>query len=192
VEELLDGEAEALTNKAIELAKEGNLIALRICLDRIAPPRKDRHIEFALPKMEKASDAAAAGAAIVEAAGNGELTPSEAGDLIRMVESYARTLQVCDFEARLERLEKRKRHWQMTAYLKSRLARLEAVHGVDDSPLIFFLDQWAEGCPRAFQSSEADELIPHFEAIGLDNLMTTGKIRECDRDRVQFMVRVLA
>jgi hypothetical protein len=80
----------------------------------------------------------------------------------------------------------------MTAYLKSRLARLEAVHGVDDSPLIFFLDQWAEGCPRAFQPSEADELIPHLEAIGLDNLMTAGKIRECDRDRVQFMVRVLA
>jgi hypothetical protein len=108
VEALLDGEAEALTNKAIELAKEGNLIALRICLDRIAPPRKDRHIEFALPKMEKANDAASAGAAIVEAAANGELTPSEAGDLIRMVESYARTLQVCDFEARLERLEKEK------------------------------------------------------------------------------------
>jgi hypothetical protein len=86
--------------------REGNLIALRICLDRIAPPRKDRHIEFAFPKMEKASDAAAAGASIIEALSKGELTPSEAVELTRMVESFTRTLQVCDFEARLERLEK--------------------------------------------------------------------------------------
>jgi hypothetical protein len=106
VEALLEGEAEELTRKAIELAKGGDLTAIRICLDRIAPPRKDRHIEFDLPKMETAKDAASAGAAIIEALSQGELTPSEAGELVRMVESYARTLQTSDFEARLERLEK--------------------------------------------------------------------------------------
>ena len=41
IEALLDGEAEALTRKAIELAKAGDLVALRLCLDRICPPRKD-------------------------------------------------------------------------------------------------------------------------------------------------------
>ena len=34
-EALLDGEAEALTRKAIKLAKAGDLTALRLCLDRI-------------------------------------------------------------------------------------------------------------------------------------------------------------
>jgi len=38
-EALLDGEAEALTRKAIELALEGNIFALKICLDRILPAR---------------------------------------------------------------------------------------------------------------------------------------------------------
>ena len=47
-------------------------------------------------------------AAIVEAASAGELTPSEAGELMKIVECYARTLQVSDFEARLERLENQK------------------------------------------------------------------------------------
>lgn len=108
IENLLDGEGEAITRKAIELAKGGDMAAIRICLDRIAPARKDRHIEFTLPKMEKASDAAAASAAIVEAAALGELTPSEAGELMKIVESYARTLQASDFEARLERLENQK------------------------------------------------------------------------------------
>ena len=35
---LLDGEAEALTRKVVELAKEGNLAALRLCLERLLPP----------------------------------------------------------------------------------------------------------------------------------------------------------
>jgi len=105
IEKLLDGEAETITRVAIERAKAGDMAAIRICLDRIAPPRKDRHIQFALPKMEKASDAVSASAAIVEAASSGDLTPSAAGDLMKIVETYARTLQAADFEARLERLE---------------------------------------------------------------------------------------
>ena len=108
IEKLLDGEGEEITLKAIELAKGGNMAAIRICLDRLAPPRKDRPILFTLPKMEKAGDAATASAAIVEAASAGELTPSEASELMKIVESYARTLQVSDFEARLERLENQK------------------------------------------------------------------------------------
>jgi hypothetical protein len=51
VEALLDGEAETLTRKAIELAKAGDLAALRVCLDRIAPPRKDRPVLFELPAI---------------------------------------------------------------------------------------------------------------------------------------------
>src|SRR6476660_9231112 len=108
IEKLLDGEGEEITRKAIDLAKGGDMGAIRICLDRLAPPRKDRHIEFALPKMQKASDASDASAAIVEAVSIGELTPSEASELMKVVESYARTLQVSDFEARLERLENQK------------------------------------------------------------------------------------
>jgi hypothetical protein len=108
IEKLLDGEGETITRVAIQKAKEGDMAAIRVCLDRIAPPRKDRHIESSLPKMEKASDAAKASAAIVEAATRGELTPSEAGELLKIVESYTRSLQASDFEERLERLERDK------------------------------------------------------------------------------------
>jgi Family of unknown function (DUF5681) len=108
VESLIEDESEEIARKAIELAKAGEGWAVRLCLDRIAPVRKDRYIRFSLPAMKTAKDAATAGAAIVEATANGELTPSEASDLIRMIESYAKTLQVSDFEERLERLEKGK------------------------------------------------------------------------------------
>ena len=108
IEALLDNEGEEITRKAIELAKGGDMGAIRACMDRIAPARRDRHVQFALPEMEKAGDAVGASAAIVEAVSGGVLTPSEAGELVKIVESYARTLQVSDFEARLERLESQK------------------------------------------------------------------------------------
>ena len=67
IEALLDGEAEALTRKAIERALAGDPQALRLCLDRIAPPRRDRPTPFALPALAEAADARDAFAAVVRA-----------------------------------------------------------------------------------------------------------------------------
>ena len=53
LEKLLDGQATALTQKAIDLALAGDMAALRLCLDRILPPRKDRPVTFVLPPIEK-------------------------------------------------------------------------------------------------------------------------------------------
>jgi hypothetical protein len=106
VEQMLEGEAEALTRKAIDLALAGDMTALRLCLDRIAPARKDRPVAFALPTLAQAADAAKASAAIVEAVAVGELTPSEAGDLSRIIEGFTRTLEATELEQRIERLER--------------------------------------------------------------------------------------
>jgi uncharacterized protein DUF5681 len=103
VEALLEGEAEELTRKAIELAKEGDLTALRLCLDRIVPPRKDRHVAFGLLTMNGPTDAVSGLAAIV--AGKGDLTPSEASELTKIIESYTHILETADHEERLRALE---------------------------------------------------------------------------------------
>ncbi len=105
MEALLEGEAEVLTRKAVELALAGDLTALRLCLDRLLPPRKDRHVPFALPKLETAADAVQASAALVEAVAKGELTPSEAAELSKLVEGFTRALEAHDHEQHLERLE---------------------------------------------------------------------------------------
>src|SRR5262249_37565586 len=106
VEALLDGEAETLTRKAIELAKAGDLAALRVCLDRIAPPRKDRPVLFELPPVTSAADAVQASGALVAAVAEGELTPSEAGELGKLVEAYIKALEATDFAERLDKLER--------------------------------------------------------------------------------------
>ena len=89
VEALLEGEAEALTRKCIERALEGDGQALRICLDRLAPPRRDRPVSFALPALKEAADARDAFAAVVRAVAEGELTPSEAVTLAGLIEQFA-------------------------------------------------------------------------------------------------------
>ena len=104
-ETLMEGEAEAITRKAIELAKGGDGPALRLCMDRIYPPRKERSVRFRLPSLDKVEDAVAAHAAIVAGVAIGELTPSEAGDLARLVDNYTRAVEATDIQTRLARLE---------------------------------------------------------------------------------------
>jgi hypothetical protein len=109
MEALLDGEAEALTRKAVEMALAGDTTALRLCMDRIAPPRRDRPISFTLPKLETAADAVKAASAILEAVAGGDITPGEAAELGKLVEAFARTLEVSELEDRISRLEERTR-----------------------------------------------------------------------------------
>ena len=96
-ETLLQGEVEELTRVAIERAKAGDMAALRMCLDRAAPPSKRRPIAVELPPLTSAADAASALAAITAAVAAGELTPAEGGELFRLVEGYARMFEVATF-----------------------------------------------------------------------------------------------
>jgi hypothetical protein len=107
VEALLDGEAEVLTRKAIELAKAGDLVALRLCLDRVCPPRRDRPVRFTLPELKTAEDAKLAASALLKAVADGDLTPSEASEIGRLLDSYTRILEREEFEKRLIRLEEK-------------------------------------------------------------------------------------
>ena len=107
-EQLLDGEVETLTRKAIEKAKRGDIVALRLCLDRI-PSRRDRLVAFALPQLESPKDAARAMAAIIQAVAAGSLTPPEAANLSTLIAHFTDALVAVEFEARLAALEKKQR-----------------------------------------------------------------------------------
>lgn len=104
-EALLDGEGEALTRKAVELAKAGDVTALRLCLERIVPPRRDRPVSFNLPAIMSAADAAAAMAGVVEGVASGAITPAEGQAVAGLLETFVRTLEATDFERRLAVLE---------------------------------------------------------------------------------------
>jgi hypothetical protein len=102
---LLDGEAEALTRRAIEMALDGDGPAMRLCLDRLCPPRKDRPITFNLPPVETAADLVKATGAIVAAVAAGDLSPAEAQDVANILEIHRRALDTSDLAARIAALE---------------------------------------------------------------------------------------
>lgn len=104
-EAILDGEAEALARKAIELALNGDLQALRICLDRLLPPRRERLVRFSLPPISAGADASQATTALISAVAHGELAPGEVASLVQIVEAHTQVLLVSEFEQRLTKLE---------------------------------------------------------------------------------------
>ena len=67
---------------AIDLAKRGDTTALRLCIERILPPRKGRPVLFHVPRIETVADSVKATAAIASAVADGELSPMEAAELI--------------------------------------------------------------------------------------------------------------
>ena len=102
---MLDGQASALTQKAINLALAGDMAALRLCLDRILPPRKDSPVAFDLPEMKTLNDAVPAMGALVKAVGQGDLTPTEAAELTKMVQAFAKIIETVALEERVRTLE---------------------------------------------------------------------------------------
>jgi hypothetical protein len=106
VEGLLDNEAEALTRKVIELALAGNMAAIRLCFERLLPPRRDRGVAFDLPKIESAADAVAASGAVLESCAAGTLSPSEAVEVMRSIETHLRAIELRQIETGMAALER--------------------------------------------------------------------------------------
>ena len=84
---LLDGEAKALTRKAIDLALGGDTTALRLCLERLVPPKKDRAIALTLPAIRGPEDLQQANAEVLAAVAEGRITPSEAREVMGLIEN---------------------------------------------------------------------------------------------------------
>ncbi len=83
IESLLEGQAEALTQTAISR----DSMALRLCMERIAPAPKDNSVSFTLPQMNNALDASQTAGSVLTAVSEGNLTPIEATRVMGLVDS---------------------------------------------------------------------------------------------------------
>ncbi len=101
---LFDGEAEALTRKIIELAKEGDMQALKACLDRLCPPLKAQAapVQVDFPKTESLAGLANA---FIQAAAKGQLPPDVASQMVSAVGTLARIVEIDELKERLTALE---------------------------------------------------------------------------------------
>ena len=119
VEALLDGKAEALAAKVIERALGGDTLALKLCLERLVPARRERHMVLELPPPATARDITAGFGRIVQALGAGDLTPTETDSLAALLDNARRAIETTELARRIGELESRIVHEQ------------EARHGVE-------------------------------------------------------------
>jgi len=77
-----------------------------MCMDRLVPARKHEPIAVDLPRLDTAVDTVTAASTIVAAVAAGELAPSEAADIAKVVDIYVRALATQAFEERLVKLER--------------------------------------------------------------------------------------
>jgi Family of unknown function (DUF5681) len=105
VEQLLDQDAKLLAQKAKDMALAGDTVALKLCLERLCPPRKGRPINLDLPPIETLADASEAVSKVIACTAAGELTPDEAGSVIALIDAKRRVLVDVDLEVRIAALE---------------------------------------------------------------------------------------
>jgi hypothetical protein len=87
---------------AVRRYSDGLLTAL---LKARRPPQRDRSIRFRLPLLQSAGDAPNAIASIAAAVAEDVITPAEAGNLSKLVETYLKAIEANEFEQRLQVIE---------------------------------------------------------------------------------------
>jgi len=103
LEEMLDGDGEAIVGKVIELARQGDRVALRMAFERLMGSRRERVVpDLRLPQIQSVADCAEAAAAAVAAVGAGEITPNEGLALMQMVDAAGRAFEATERMRALE------------------------------------------------------------------------------------------
>ena len=103
---LFDENGKAIIEKINDLAlNEGNLTALKICIDRILPALKSRPVHYSLPDIKTTEDIVAAYGAILKAASEGHMTPDDVSKFTSVLEAMRRAIESADTDKRLAKIE---------------------------------------------------------------------------------------
>ena len=104
---MLEPHAEGLIQQVVDLAKSGDMAALKLCFDRLCAPLRPTDRLITIEGMEGCTAISAQGELILVNVANGEITPSEASNLMSAISSQARILEVDELERRITELENR-------------------------------------------------------------------------------------
>jgi hypothetical protein len=104
---LLEGDLEAITQVCVDKAKAGDLMAVKLILDKLLPTRRERSINLKFPNVKGTQDLPRALETVMQAVAAGELTPGEGQTITAMLEAYRKGLEFTDIESRLRTLEEK-------------------------------------------------------------------------------------
>ena len=105
LEALLDSEGEHLLRAAIERGRAGDVGALRMAIERIMPPLRDRLVTLPLEQIETVADLLKAIGVVIADVAKGKLTPTEGSTLVGMLSAMRSAFETCEMETRLRAIE---------------------------------------------------------------------------------------
>ena len=106
-QELLDKYYEPITQKTISMAIKGDSVAMRLCMERLIPARRDGYVHLPLPAAKTVADVAASSARVLQGVARGQITPTEGESISRMLDDRRRSLETVEMVGRIEALEQR-------------------------------------------------------------------------------------
>lgn len=104
-EAMLADAAPEITRATLERAYAGNDSLLKALFHKVTPPPA-RTVAVPLPEIASVADLVPALAAVTRAVVAGDITPYEAGELARLIETTLRVGELADFDRRLATLER--------------------------------------------------------------------------------------
>lgn len=107
VRQLLDPHREKLVQKALDMALAGDTIALKLCLERLAPLPRSEYERVEVPGLGEAQSMADKARCIVDAAGAGQISADAASMLLGAIASAAKILETDELAERIAALEAR-------------------------------------------------------------------------------------
>ncbi|MGL1833070.1 DUF5681 domain-containing protein [Rhodocyclaceae bacterium SMB388] len=102
---LMEGQAETITQACIDAALVGDMTAMKLVMERLAPPVRERPILFDLPDLSTLAGLDAAQADVTRAVSTGDLLPGEGMTLTNILDARRRFIESADLERRISALE---------------------------------------------------------------------------------------
>lgn len=104
-EQLIEGQAEEVVQKCLQMALEGDSTAMRLVMERLVPPRRERATPLRLPDLGDMENLPVATRTVLEQVAAGELTTGQAADVGRVLELHRRNVELVELERRVAALE---------------------------------------------------------------------------------------
>ena len=104
---LMEGQLEQITQTLVDAALGGDLTAIRLILERLVPPCKEKALPpISLPPVPDAQSLPKLTAAILGAVADGCITPGEGQALAALASTHAKNLELAELEQRIAALER--------------------------------------------------------------------------------------
>lgn len=103
---MLEPHAEQLIQKVVDMANEGDMAALKLCLDRLCAPLRATDRQITINGFNTTKELAKKGDLILMNVAQGNITPTEGSSLMSSITSQSRILEIDELERRITELEK--------------------------------------------------------------------------------------